>query len=220
MQSGGAPQGDHRGQRTISLSGVSLQDLSRIIGSARGGAQTGRYTFVSNVGEEDDFEDDDDDEEGDYFGATPTYAREAWKGPKITEPQQAGVELLNSGDFGRVANKTRARRNDANLAKLIFKRATELQPTSYKEDYANVGVFYVETNLILDSSVQNLVPNSDGTAVAAYDANIYTGQYSAGKDYQFQRSYMIPEFLPTRADSSFYYTCSQGKIPPPPLEVL
>lgn len=32
---------------------------------------------------------------------------------------------------------------------------------------------------------KNLIPNSNGTAVAAYDANIYTGQFSAGEERQY-----------------------------------
>ncbi|KAF5385331.1 hypothetical protein D9615_001190 [Tricholomella constricta] len=169
MQSAGGPQPTPGGERTISLSGVNLHDLSRLLGSvsaSRGGA--GAYLF----NEEDDDDEDEEDEDDNYFNAFRAAAREQWTGPKITEPQQAGVELLNSGDFGRVANKLRARRNDVNIAKFLFNRGKRPQLTTYKEDYA-----------------ANLIPNSNGTAVAVYDANIYTGQYST--------------------DSSFYYTCSQ-----------
>lgn len=88
------------------------------------------------------------------------------------KPQKAGIELLSSGDFGRVANRQRLLRNEVNIARLHIRRLQCPLPMSYKEDYTH-----------------NLVPDSIGTAVAAYGTNIYTGQYSP--------------------DSSFFYTCSQ-----------
>ncbi|KAF8079014.1 WD40-repeat-containing domain protein [Lyophyllum atratum] len=169
MQAGGGPQASRDGQQTISLSGINLHDLTRLLGSA--GVRGGRLQDFA-LQEEDPDEDEDEDEDDNYYNAYRASAHVQWTGPKTTEPQQAGVELLDSGDFGRVAHKLRSRRNDINIAKLILNRAQRAQPHTYKEDYAN-----------------NLIPNSNGTAVAAYDANIYTGQYSA--------------------DSSFYYTCSQ-----------
>ncbi|GLB35784.1 putative WD domain, G-beta repeat [Lyophyllum shimeji] len=168
MQAGGGPQANRDGRRTIRLSGIDIHDLTQLLTSA--GVRRRGPDFALN--EEDLEEEEEDDEDDGYYNAYRAAANVQWRGPQITEPQKAGVELLNSGDFGRVANKSRSRRNDTNIANLIVNRAKRPQPRMYKEDYAN-----------------NLIPNSNGTAIAAYDANIYTGQYSA--------------------DSSFYYTCSQ-----------
>ncbi|KAG5647678.1 hypothetical protein DXG03_008401 [Asterophora parasitica] len=170
MQSGGGAQpANSSGERNISLSGVNLQDLSRLLGSAgTRPRQAGAFAY----GDEDEEDEEEEDEDDDYYSAFRAAAREPWTGPVITEPQQAGLELLNSGDFGRVGHKFRTRRSDFNVAKFILNRTKRPQLTPHKEDYA-----------------ANLIPNSNGTVVADYDANIYTGQYSA--------------------DSSFYYTCSQ-----------
>jgi WD repeat-containing protein 23 len=58
--------------------------------------------------------------------------------PEVTEPQKAGVELLSSGDFGRVGDKLRSRRNDLNIAKFIHKRSSQPIVIPCKEDYASV----------------------------------------------------------------------------------
>ncbi|KAJ3761903.1 WD40-repeat-containing domain protein [Lentinula raphanica] len=83
-----------------------------------------------------------------------------------TTPQAAGVDLIKSGEFGRVVPKIKARKNDRNLANIFNRRLDRPHPAIYKEDY-----------------VSNIVPNSNGVIVANYDANIYTAQYS--KDSSF-----------------------------------
>ncbi|TFK41942.1 WD40-repeat-containing domain protein [Crucibulum laeve] len=144
-----------------------------------------------NNDEEDDGNEDaeDDDNEDEYYSSIHRHAHN-WFG-EVKDPQAAGVALLNSGDFGKVAPKIRKRRDEQNLAKLVLRKST--RPTIsavQKEDYAS-----------------NLVPNTNGTTVATYDANIYTAQFSD--------------------DSSFYYTCSQDfrlhifdmNAPPVPLSL-
>ncbi|KAI5122355.1 hypothetical protein M0805_004113 [Coniferiporia weirii] len=92
-----------------------------------------------------------------------------WKKPH-KEPQPAGVELLMSGEFGRIGPKMRGRgTNTHNLARLLRERATRLGRMP-KQDFC-----------------ENLVPNSPGSVVASYPANVYCGQFST--------------------DSSFYYVC-------------
>ncbi|KAG5639568.1 hypothetical protein H0H81_012239 [Sphagnurus paluster] len=159
----GAPQ--REGARAIRLNGINIHEISRLLNTVGASRQL-------ELDEDDDPEDDDDEEDDDFYHAFRSSGEEQWTGPKITEPQQAGVELLNSGDFGRVENKLRARRNDVNIARLILNRTKRPHLPTFKEDYA-----------------ADLIPNTNGTAVAIYDSNIYTAQYSA--------------------DSSFYYTCSQ-----------
>jgi WD repeat-containing protein 23 len=80
---------------------------------------------------------------------------------KVTEPQEAGVKLLNSSDFGRVRNRLDDRAKGNIYSRL---RQTTLHPRSvHREDLA-----------------YDLIPNTHGTAVASYSSNIYCGQYSLG----------------------------------------
>ncbi|KAF8528109.1 WD40-repeat-containing domain protein [Hysterangium stoloniferum] len=90
----------------------------------------------------------------------------------VTEPQEAGVRLLHSGEFGRLKAKEKR-----NIRHILRERESGLKSRGRglaKEDLA-----------------RNLVPNTDGTTVASYGSNAYSGQYSAV------------------LDSTFYYTCCQ-----------
>ncbi|TFY79706.1 hypothetical protein EWM64_g4307 [Hericium alpestre] len=122
----------------------------------------------AQVSDEEDEDEESDDEFDGYGlrGGTGSRRLPAWAGP-TTEPQKAGMELLMGGEFGRVRNKI----NGRNVAKILASRATKTRKF-YREDV-----------------LSNLVPNTNGTAVASYDSNIYCGQFSA--------------------DSTFYYTCAQ-----------
>lgn len=112
------------------LGGITLHDISRLL--AQSSPQRG--ATIRNFGRNDD---DDEDDEDEY---EPNYrAGNKWF-PEVTEPQQAGVELLRSGDFGRVADKLRSRRSDINVAKLVYKRSMKPELVSYKEDYATVRI--------------------------------------------------------------------------------
>ncbi|KAJ7110375.1 WD40 repeat-like protein [Mycena crocata] len=119
---------------------------------------------------EEEEEDDDDDDEQYYRSFRNTKHKEYFR--EVTEPQEVGLKLLHSGDFGRVGNKIKSRRNDLNIAKLLRSRASQARPRVYKEDFTS-----------------GLIPNTNGTTVSEYSANVYTAQYSP--------------------DSSFFYTCSQ-----------
>jgi WD repeat-containing protein 23 len=92
--------------------------------------------------------------------------------PPVGKPQEAGSHLLMSGEFGRIGKKTASRRENVNIARVLTNPPALFCPASYKEDISG-----------------NLVPNCNGTAVALYNANIYSGQFST--------------------DSSLYYTCAQ-----------
>ncbi|KAF8628249.1 hypothetical protein AX15_004024 [Amanita polypyramis BW_CC] len=158
MQSGGAPSGPR-------MTVVSARDLSRLLVDI-----TPLPVFDGDGdGDGDDDEDDEYYDESEYYHASPDVQQ--WY-PPHKEPQVVGVELLASGDFGRVSMKDRARMSHRNVAKRHFTRPNQHSMSLYKEDLTS-----------------NLVPNSNGTAVASIDANIYSGQYST--------------------DSTFYYTCSQ-----------
>ncbi|KAJ6520392.1 WD40-repeat-containing domain protein [Mycena sanguinolenta] len=154
LQRGGSTVGG------IDLRGITIDDLNRLLGGS-----------TEPEAEEEDAEEDEEDDEDAYFRAFRNTGHGSYF-RKVTEPQEAGVKLIHSGEFGRVGPKIRSRRNDLNIAKQLRARASQARPRFYKEDYT-----------------ADLVPNSNGTTVAEYDANVYTAQYSA--------------------DSSFFYTCSQ-----------
>jgi DDB1- and CUL4-associated factor 11 len=135
---------------------VPLSTLARLLG-------------ITGAGIEDE---EDEDEEDDYYAQPTISPKPSWTEP-YKEPQEAGVRLLISGEYGRVGPKIKSRLHQRrNVSRMLEDRRMKLRP-SPKEAYT-----------------QELVPSSNGVAVASYEANIYCGQYSA--------------------DSSFYYTCCQG----------
>ncbi|KAJ3010959.1 hypothetical protein NUW54_g2323 [Trametes sanguinea] len=151
-----------------------LQRLMQLFGSGGGGSRG--VELVTN--EEDDDENDadyvdeeEDDDDIDYWstGAHTHWDRTRDWWPKITEPQEEGMSLLMSGEFGRVQHQLKSRSGYKNVARNLLNRATSARPT-YREDITS-----------------DILPNSSGTAVAAYPANAYVGQFSS--------------------DSAFYYTC-------------
>lgn len=84
-------------------------------------------------------DDDDDDDEDDYSSAFPSRTRQTRNQyDEVKEPQQVGLELLMSGEFGRVGNKVRSRAGRQNLAKIIRGRAASTRQMP-KEDLAAVN---------------------------------------------------------------------------------
>lgn len=80
-------------------------------------------------GEDDDEEEGSDgpDDEDDIDGISgrpntrpPRPPKEAFEAAK--KPQQRGVELLMSGEFGKIAHKLKAMGGDVNVAKRIMNR--------------------------------------------------------------------------------------------------
>lgn len=136
MQRGGAPAtGDDAD------SGLTLHDLSRLLGGASGWSYA---VNARNNGDDDDEDYVDEDHEDDYdeddYGRTlsaPRSGHPLWY-PPATEPQEAGVELLMGGEFGRVGPKIRSRQNDVNIARTLRNRAYNPRPIQYKEDVASV----------------------------------------------------------------------------------
>ncbi|KAF8591926.1 WD40 repeat-like protein [Ramaria rubella] len=118
---------------------------------------------------ENDDEDDEDSRPYTFIWGRQQPKTKKWFKP-VTEPQKAGVELLNSGEFGRLGSKRRH-----NIRRMVKTREMGFNGRGRgmkKEDFA-----------------RDLTPNTDGTIVATYGSNAYSGQYSA--------------------DSSFYYSCCQ-----------
>jgi WD repeat-containing protein 23 len=146
---------------SISLSSVHLGDLARFVS-----VQTRDFRRGTNLRAEEDEEWEDEEEEEDSPEDQTDCA------PPVNEAQKEGEELLSSGDFGRIGIKIRTRANNRNFVKLVLNRASHPIPNFHREDL-----------------LSNLVPNTNGTAVATYDSNVYTAQFSD--------------------DASFYYTCAQ-----------
>ncbi|KAF8910028.1 WD40-repeat-containing domain protein [Gymnopilus junonius] len=161
---------DAQGNTHMRVTELTLRDLARLLGSGRGGDSriSRQHPHVNDDGEDDeDYMTDDDDM---YSHHQRTRSRPLF--PPVTEPQKEGLELLASGDFGRVGVKNRTRRNRRNIARTVLNQGKKSVSLSSREDV-----------------LTNLVPNTNGTTVATYDANMYTAQFSG--------------------DSSFYYTCAQ-----------
>lgn len=116
---------------------------------------------------EDEDEEDEDDFYGSYWGSTLSLQRagDNWY-PRVTEPQPPGIKLLRSGDFGKARNRLGTPRNSNIYSRL---RRMALQPRT-------VNAADLKCNLI---------PNTHGTAVAAYYSNIYVAQFSPGTWMKF-----------------------------------
>ncbi|KAG1757821.1 WD40-repeat-containing domain protein [Suillus lakei] len=105
-------------------------------------------------------EDDDDDDEMETVGEW----HQPWF-PPHKEPQQLGVELLMGGEFGSVSSKIRSRRNKRNISRMILDQSSRPRGAISRENMTS-----------------GLIPNTNGTAVASYAANVYCGQFS--KDFR------------------------------------
>lgn len=118
--------------QTVGLSGISLQTLSRILSNTPRAFDTS----VEENHDEDEGDDDDGDEPSYDTSFHPPVYR--WFSPH-TEPQNEGVELLRSGDFGRVGLKINAERKNLNITRSLFSRPHRPMPASYQEQYSTVN---------------------------------------------------------------------------------
>lgn len=201
MQAGGA-SGD---SRTFSLSGISLHNLTRLLSNGSSSL------YFEGEGEDDDDDEADVYEDDDDWGyEIRTHSRPPWY-EEVTEPVKEGVELLYSGDFGRIGPKSRSRRKAANIARRVLAQSSIPTPVSYREELTSVSLIDRYEFYPLICLWKDMVPNSNGTTVAEYASNIYTGQFSTGSGLltaNFQPLLLTLHVL----DSSFYYTCAQGKV--------
>ncbi|GJJ09620.1 hypothetical protein Clacol_003843 [Clathrus columnatus] len=138
-------------------SGLTLDQVRLLLAAAQS-----RQLQMADEDEEDEEEDDDDDSmhyTSGAFGHRRPHSSKAWFKP-FTEAQEAGVQLLYSGEFGRLS----AKKSD-NIRRMLKGRESRIPHHGqglYKEDFG-----------------RKFVPNSDGTVVASYGSNAYSGQYSA-----------------------------------------
>ncbi|KAJ8084592.1 hypothetical protein PM082_003365 [Marasmius tenuissimus] len=153
-----------RGDGTRTLAASAMAQL--LLGNSGNGL--GGYRIQLQDDDEDeeqnnDMDDDDDDAmDEDWYSPPPSNTSRSWSKPH-SSPQEAGVKLLNSGDFGRVEPKLKARGSprNVNIARVVSSRLSRPHPALYKEDITT-----------------NLVPNTHGVIMANCGANIYTAQYS------------------------------------------
>ncbi|KAG8698821.1 hypothetical protein FRC08_005685, partial [Ceratobasidium sp. 394] len=161
--------------------------------------------------DDDDYEDEDEDDDEDVqhtLWGRHNFNRVAHYFPPITSPQEAGLKLLYSGDFGppptgpvakteRPAQKPQSRRaaRRAQRSPVPPSLETVEGPTypSYDTTYCvpqprartPFAPHYYQAE-----AARGLVPNSPGTVVAQYEDKAYSGQFSL--------------------DASVFYSCTQG----------
>ena len=86
-------------------------------------------------------EDDDDDEYAanilGYRVIRSTNQPGRWH-DEVTEPKQEGLDLLFSGEFGRIQHQIRSRNKAGNAAKLLLNRGTKIK-APHREDFATVS---------------------------------------------------------------------------------
>jgi WD repeat-containing protein 23 len=142
-----------------------------------------RITVVPDY--EEDVEDDDGDVEYMDEDDEPPIRTNQWI-PPHKEPQKAGLDLLGSGEFGRVDVKNRARRDppSRNVSRRVLNGFAHPVPVHNREAVQAVGAVLFQTRTISSYQFfyyQNLVPNTNGVTVASYESNMYTAQFSDGK---------------------------------------
>ncbi|KAF8504268.1 WD40-repeat-containing domain protein [Gautieria morchelliformis] len=184
---------DPGGGPTATLASSLTMDQVRLLLAAAQSRSRREPLTVPTDDEDDDPdyipEDDDDEDRLSFYlpwGRRRPQSKNWFK--PVTEPQKAGVELLNGGEFGRLRAK-----KVVNIRRMLKERELGRKGRGKgveKDDFA-----------------RNLTPNSDGTIVANYGSNAYSGQYSAGEDPTFVPQVLHPET--SSADSSFYYSCCQ-----------
>lgn len=126
-------QGDSR------ISGLTLQDLTRLLGGIPAGAVLASVGISARL-EEDEEDDEDYEDEDDEEGLYHQSSQKQWF-PPVTEPQKAGTELLAGGEFGRVANKLHSKKNTLNVSKFILDRTRRPYRSTSKEDYTASHLF-------------------------------------------------------------------------------
>jgi hypothetical protein len=124
------------------VGGISLQELSRLLGGAA--ATFGHPPAQGSVENDDsdpDYVDEEEEEEedaGSYYGQYQRTAHQWF--PAVTEPQEAGSHLLMSGEFGRVGQRLGQRRNNMDVARLLRDRGMKARPFNYREDITSVSL--------------------------------------------------------------------------------
>ena len=157
-----------QGVRTANSSGDSvstsltigdLQRLLSVFARAEGGNVSGGLTNAPDDDDDDaDYVDEEEEEDtapGYYTygwgGPTrSTWNREEWW-PEVTEPKKEGLELLYSGEFGRISHQKASRDGRNNVARNLLSRGLSSRPV-YKEDITSVRAMSRSLPLHADST--------------------------------------------------------------------
>ncbi|KAH6916627.1 WD-repeat-containing protein [Coprinopsis sp. MPI-PUGE-AT-0042] len=163
MQTGGARTA-YGGRATLRTSGFSIESIGALLSS------TGQWEDDDDDDDDGDYDPNNDDDDYSYPYLSRSERGTSPDEAPVSEPQEAGVRLLNSGEFGRITSHKASQ--PERLARPLFRPSVRPSIASPRVDIIN-----------------NMIPNTNGTTVATYAANMYTAQFSD--------------------DSSFYYTCAQ-----------
>ncbi|KAF9055899.1 hypothetical protein BJ165DRAFT_1429351 [Panaeolus papilionaceus] len=138
--------------------GLTMQEVMQLLNA----------TEIEELEEEEpeEEEDDEDEDEDEDYTSRRYHSEPDWYPTATKEPKAEGLELLKGGDFGRTGVKLQARSKRYNSVQSVLARSSTPVPLFHKEDIH-----------------ATLVPNTNGTAVAKYDANMYTAQFSDGGCY-------------------------------------
>ncbi|KIJ38443.1 hypothetical protein M422DRAFT_258810 [Sphaerobolus stellatus SS14] len=160
-----------RGPTASLSSSLTIEQVRMLLDAARA---RGLRATVAQLDEDEEDEDyvpdgqfEEDEEEEEIVNRRPwpwsrrrVVVAKNWFKP-VLEPQKAGVELMHSGDFGRLKSKKRQ-----NIRRVLKGREMGMRGRGrglHKEDLS-----------------RSMVPNTDGAIVATYGSNAYSGQFSAG----------------------------------------
>ncbi|KAG9124027.1 hypothetical protein FRC07_013145 [Ceratobasidium sp. 392] len=158
--------------------------------------------------EYDDTEEDDDEEEHYTLWGQRTFNKVAHYFLRVTTPQEAGLELLYSGDFGpppakpvtktqKPKQKPQSRRAARRAQRSPVPPSAEMAEsptypsydTAYRVPRSGVRTPFAPHYHRMETA-RGLVPNSPGAIVAHYEDKAYSGQFSL--------------------DASVFYSCTQG----------
>lgn len=198
IQSGGRSQ-------STQLRGISIRDLAALLGS--------RTVPLSLTDDEDDgdYISDNDDEEDYYYSHRVSSNNQRQWFPAVTEPQEAGVQLLQSGEFGPVAQKYRAKTNPGNVNRTLLRSAIHPLRQIPRQEVMSVCISHTGFTNVSHSSVepssQYQWDNSSHIRVEYVHCPIL-GRYVPV--VYLSDSMPSLSFINTDLDSSFYYTCAQG----------
>jgi len=129
-------QSDNNSQENsnqVSISELTLRDMARLLSVTRASDNRATHHHQPEVDDDDDedYMDDDDEEYPSRRPMRPFF-------PPVTEPQKAGVELLASGEFGRVGVKSRDRRQRFNVARTVLNQGNHPVPSLNREELSSV----------------------------------------------------------------------------------
>lgn len=116
---------------------VALADLRALL--ANTGAEVDEQEWQDDE-EEEEAGNNEDEDEGLYHPRRPESS--PWF-PQPKEPQDAGVALLKSGEFGRVRSQMeRTPGRSANISRSLHALSMNVRPQLYREDLARVWTVY------------------------------------------------------------------------------